>query len=233
MESALHKDFYAILGVPRGASSQEIKARFRELARERHPDRFQGEEKARAEEEFQAITEAFNVLSDPVRRRQIDLYLDRPQDVRHDPTDLLRVYLNRGIRAYKQGNWIEAASNFDRAKDTDPQSAQAWHHLAMACAKQERWLPKAREAIDRACELEPERVPYLKLAGKIYAMSGMTPRAKQYYNQASKLARSDASIRKALEELGAAPPGSADRSAGAAASGEPEKGKPGLFRKIW
>ncbi|MEM8929524.1 MAG: DnaJ domain-containing protein [Acidobacteriota bacterium] len=226
MESALHKDFYAVLGVPRDANAKAIKLRFRELARERHPDRFQGDEKLRAEEDFQNVTEAFNVLMDPVRRRQVDLFLARPKKARHDPDDLLRVYLNRGIRAFKQEQWIEAASNFDRATQTDPRSPQAWHHLAMAASKQERWLPKAREAIDKACELRSDHVPYLKLAGKIYAMSGMTPKAKQYYNQAMRLAGSDASIRKALEALGGP---SAEQ--GAASESESEA-KPGLFRKM-
>ena len=224
MNSSLQQDFYSILGVGRDASNRDIKMRFMELARERHPDRFNGAEKEQAESAFQAITEAFNVLSDPVRRRQVDLFLSQPAKRRHDPADVVRVYLNRGIRAYKQGNFLEAANYFDRATETEPTNPQAWHHLALTSMKETRWLPKAQEAIGRACELRPDHVPYLKLAGRIYAMSGMTQRAKQYYNQALKLAGNDASIRKALEELGGATPG-------ADAAGE--KAKPGLFRKMW
>ena len=73
------RDFYAILALPRNASEEQIRQRFRELARERHPDRFQGEAKARAEGEFQEITQAFNVLFDPERRRGHDLELTRPE----------------------------------------------------------------------------------------------------------------------------------------------------------
>lgn len=216
------KSFYEVLSLPRDAKRPDIKSRFLELARERHPDRFQGEEKARAEVEFQEITEAFNILMDPVRRRQHDLELDRPAGKStYDPTEVARVYVNRGIRAFKQGNFFEAADNFERACQTEPRNYQAWHHLALVCIREERWLPKAREAIDHACELRPDHAPYLKLAGKIYARSGMTPRAKQYYNQALKVGGADASIRKALEALGEAPPK------------EQEKGKPSLFRKVW
>src|SRR6202035_951938 len=106
------KDFYAILGVPRTASEDQLRQRFRELARERHPDRFRGEEKARAEKDFQDITQAFNVLSDPERRRSHDRELARPQEI-SDPRQLVRVYLQRGIRAYKEKNYFEAADNFD------------------------------------------------------------------------------------------------------------------------
>ncbi len=227
MEASQTKDFYAILGVARTASPQDIKKRFLELARERHPDRFKGEEKQKAELVFQDITEAFNVLSDAIRRRQLDAELARPAGPQKafDNSEVVRVYLNRGIRAYKEGKWLEAATHFDRATQTDPQNVQAWHHLALTCVKEERWNSKAQEAIDRALALDPQNVSYLKLAGKIYATGGMTVRAKQYYNDALKVGGPDAAVRKALEELGGGAP--------AAQRAEPEKGKPSLFRKIW
>lgn len=226
MESFLNKDFYAILGVPRNADDKQIQQRFRELAREKHPDRFRGEEKARAEQEFQDITEAFNVLTDPVRRRQVDLHLQQPKKAtEHDPSDVVRVYMNRGIRAFKQGNLIEAASNFSRAADTDPKNAQAWHHLALACSKEKRWTQKAQEAVVKACELRPDHAPYFKLAGQVFRDAGMASRAKQYYNQAIKLGSTDASVRKALQEL----------SGGTATEGSkpPAKEKSGLFGKFF
>lgn len=216
------KDFYKVLELPRDVKPKEIKVRFRQLARERHPDRFRGADKERAEREFQDITEAFNVLTDPIRRRQHDLELDRPaRQAVHDPKEVVRVYLNRGIRAYKKQNLAEAAGNFSRATEADPGSYQAWHHLALTCMREKRWLTKAQEAIVKACELRPDHAPYLKLAGKIYALSGMTARAKQYYNQALRVGGPDSAISKTLRELGDAP------------RTEPEKGKPGLFGKIW
>ncbi len=200
----MSKDFYSILSVPRDAKPPQIKRRFIELARERHPDRFQGREKERAELEFQSITEAFNVLMDPLQRRQHDLELAMPAQtgVKQDPKQLARVYLNRGIRAYKNNNLAEAADNFERATRAEPQNYQAWHHLALTCSKERRWLSKAQQAIERACELRPNHAPYLKLAGKIFAMSKMTARAKQYYNQALKLGGVDPAIHKALKALG-------------------------------
>lgn len=227
MDPSQTKDFYSILGVARSAAPQDIKKRFLELARERHPDRFKGEEKAKAELAFQDITEAFNVLSDPVRRRQIDAELNRPAggNKAFDNSEVVRVYLNRGIRAYKEGKWLEAATQFDRATQTDPQNVQAWHHLALTCVKEERWSSKAQEAIEKTLQIEPQNAAYLKLAGKIFASAGMAGRAKQYYNDALKVGGPDAAVRKALEELGGAPP--------AGQRAEPEKGKPSLFRKIW
>lgn len=232
--SSLNKDFYAVLGVPRDANEKAIKQRFRALARERHPDFFQGEAKLAAEADFQNITEAFNVLTDPVRRRQVDLALARPREARHDPADLTRVYLNRGIRAYKQNNFIEAANNFDRATQSDPHSAQAWHHLALTCLKKDHWLPRAQQAIERACELEPTKVSYFKLAGRIFAQTKMTSKARQYYNQALKLDGRDPAIRKALQQLGGSPPPEARASGRPAETEEPETERTGsVFRKIF
>jgi curved DNA-binding protein CbpA len=227
------KDFYAVLGVSRNSTAQEIKKRFLDLARERHPDRFKGEAKAKAESEFQEITEAFNVLTDPSKRRQLDVDLARPAGGQKpfEASDVVRVYLNRGIRAFKEGKWLEAATNFDRAVQSDQRNVQAWHHLALTCLKEERWINKAQEAIERALELEPSNATYLKLAGKIFAQSGMVPRAKQYYNEALKVGGPDAAVKKALEELGGSPPPGQRAEPGQRT--EPDKGKPGLFRKIW
>lgn len=64
------KDYYAILGVPRSASEKEIKAAYRRLARKHHPDVNKGQ--AQAEARFKEVGEAYEVLSDPQKRRQYD-----------------------------------------------------------------------------------------------------------------------------------------------------------------
>jgi tetratricopeptide (TPR) repeat protein len=195
------RDFYTVLAVPRNATEEQIRQRFRELARTRHPDRFQGVEKARAEKEFQDITQAFNVLADPERRRKHDIDLVRPDESVSDPRQLFKVYLQRGVKAYKEKNYLEAASNFDLATQTDPKNGQAWHHLAQACSQQRNWLSRAVDAIDRACQLEPMNPAYLKQAGRILALTGQTEKAIQYYRKALQWGDDDATIRQALEEL--------------------------------
>jgi DnaJ-class molecular chaperone len=194
------KDFYSVLGLPRNATEEQIRQRFREMARLRHPDRFQGAEKEKAEIEFQEVTQAFNMLSDPERRRQHDVELVRPGSD-SDPRQVARAYLQRGIKAYKEKSFLEAADNFDRATKADPTSAQTWHHLATACAQQPNWLPRAVTSIERACELEPMNPAYHKQAGKICQAAGQIDRALLHYRLAIQWGGDDPTIRRALEEL--------------------------------
>jgi len=66
------KDYYATLGVPRTASDQDIKKAFRKLARKFHPD--VAKDKKAAEEKFKEINEAYEVLSDPDKRKKYDQF---------------------------------------------------------------------------------------------------------------------------------------------------------------
>lgn len=66
------RDYYDLLSVSRGASEAEIKKAFRGLARELHPD--VNDHDPEAEEKFKAAAEAYEVLSDPERRRTYDAY---------------------------------------------------------------------------------------------------------------------------------------------------------------
>lgn len=66
------EDYYAILGVPRGASADEIKKAYRSLARKYHPDLNPNDPKAK--ERFQQVQSAFDVLSDPKKRELYDRY---------------------------------------------------------------------------------------------------------------------------------------------------------------
>lgn len=70
MRIKAERDYYAILGVARTASEEEIKRAYRRLALQHHPDRNPGDR--RAEERFKQVSEAYAVLMDPRRRRDYD-----------------------------------------------------------------------------------------------------------------------------------------------------------------
>jgi molecular chaperone DnaJ len=66
----MNKDYYEILGVKPEAGQEEIHKVYRRLAKKYHPDRNQGSKTA--EEKFKEISEAYNVLGDPEKRRKYD-----------------------------------------------------------------------------------------------------------------------------------------------------------------
>jgi molecular chaperone DnaJ/curved DNA-binding protein len=68
----MNRDYYKILGIPRGADDKEIKAAYRRLARQYHPDVNPGSKEAEAK--FKEISEAYQVLSDPEKRRKYDQF---------------------------------------------------------------------------------------------------------------------------------------------------------------
>jgi DnaJ-class molecular chaperone len=66
------RDYYEVLGVARDSDGAEVKTAFRRLARELHPD--VNDHDPEAEEKFKEAAEAYEVLSDPERRRAYDAY---------------------------------------------------------------------------------------------------------------------------------------------------------------
>lgn len=195
-------NYYEILGVARSASDQEIRDRFRRLARENHPDRYRGADKADAERRFQTLTEAVNVLTNPDKRRQYDSELGGaaakgPADL----TQIAKVYLSKGVKSYKEGDWRGAYENFDMAAKHNPQDAKAFHYLALAAARIPAYTRQAVQAIESAVQREPMNPVFLKDAGMLCKRAGLVAKAERYLEEALKWDASNVEVQNALAEL--------------------------------
>ena len=84
------RDYYDILGVPKGAGVDEVKKAYRQMAMKYHPDRVPAEEKKKAEERFKEISEAYAVLNDPQKKQLYDQYGHSGIDSRYSTEDIFR-----------------------------------------------------------------------------------------------------------------------------------------------
>lgn len=99
------RDYYEVLGVPRGAGEDEIKKAYRKLAVKFHPDKNPGDKSA--EEKFKELSEAYEVLNEPQKRAAYDQYGHAAFDARrrasrgggadfHDPFEIFREVFSQG-----------------------------------------------------------------------------------------------------------------------------------------
>ena len=197
-------NYYEVLGVDRSASEPEIRERFRKLAREQHPDRYKGPDKAEAERKFQTLTEAANVLCNPARRKQHDAEIASPTRTLGGAVDFAQIgkaYLAKGVKAYRDGDYRSAYENFDIAAKHNPQDGKAFHYLAQAATRIPSHARQAVQAIETAVQREPMNPVYLKDAGLICRRAGLTAKAERYLEEALQWDADNTEVRTALSEL--------------------------------
>ena len=68
----MKRDYYEVLGIGKQADEKEIKKAYRKLAKKYHPDMNPGDKAA--EQKFKEVTEAYNVLSDPEKKKLYDQF---------------------------------------------------------------------------------------------------------------------------------------------------------------
>lgn len=195
-------NYYEVLGVDRSATEEQIRDRFRRLARENHPDRYRGPDKAEAERKFQTLTEAVNVLTNPAKREQHNAEISGGLDkALVDFTQIARAYVAKGVKAFKDGDIAVAYENFDLATKHNPQDAKAFHHLAVTAARIKGYTRQAVQAIESAVQREPMNPQYLKDAGMLCKEAGLLAKAERYLEEALKWDASNVEVQNALMQL--------------------------------
>lgn len=197
-------NYYEVLGVERSATDAEIRDKFRKLARENHPDRYRGPDKGEAERKFQLLTEAMNVLTNPARRKQHDAEIASPAARSGGQADLAqvgKVYMAKGVKAFKEGDIRAAYENFDMAVKHNPNDAKALHSLALTAARMPSMMRQAVQAAESAAQKEPMNPQYLKDAGLLCKKAGLNAKAERFLEEALKWDRENTEILTALAEL--------------------------------
>jgi len=174
---------YDTLGVKADASEQDIRAAFRRLTRDHHPDRFSGEKRHAAEQRFQAITEAFNVLSRPESRERYDRELAQrsggPSGSQIDAREIARRLAAKGAESLRAGRVQEAVEQLKAAVDHDPDFDRANYFLGLALGRLRGRARDALRHLERAAGADPHNAVYKSHAAAAALAAGMASRAER------------------------------------------------------
>jgi len=138
------QDYYQLLGIIRTANSDQIRSAFHRFARRHHPDNFIGspDESERHTELYQYGSEAYRVLSDPMKRKLYDEGLekgvaryseDRAQETRRSMrppggvvlrSSKARAFFSRAHLAMTSKDWAQAKLNLKMAIQNEPDNAE-------------------------------------------------------------------------------------------------------------
>ncbi len=183
-------NYYDILGVSRNATTEEITAAFKKLVRDLHPDRYNSEEEKReAEKKFKEVTQAFNVLKDPVKRREYDKQLQESSSggSKSESTVNSNDLFKKGLVFYRKGDYENAESFFQGAINRGMSTADAYFHLALSQMHLPRRNKKVVENLENAISLDPLNAKYRLALADFYLEKGVKTKAIHHYKRVLKL----------------------------------------------
>jgi molecular chaperone DnaJ len=194
---------YDTLGIERDATDQEVRSAFRSLALRHHPDKFTGEKRLVAEERFQSITEAFNVLGHPSSRERYDIEISKGTDTKKmDPKEISRRLAAKGSQCVRDGNIAEALENLKGAIDHDDENSRAHYFYALGLARLPGKVRDALRHMERAASLEPANAAMKAEAAALALAVGMKSRAARLAEEALALDPTSAKASDVLTQAG-------------------------------
>ncbi len=154
------RDPYTVLGVSSGASDEEIKRAYRELARKYHPDNYQNNPLADlAEEKMKEINEAYNAItkqrgSGGSQYQQQSSYQSQSRNY-YQGAGNSSTYAQ--VRSFINAGNLAAAEQILRQIGTQDGE---WHFLMGSIAYRKGWLDEAHQSFQIACQIEPNNPEY-------------------------------------------------------------------------
>jgi molecular chaperone DnaJ len=154
------KDPYTVLGVDPGASDEEVKKAYRDLARKYHPDNYQNNPLADlAEEKMKEINEAY----DAITKSRSGGSSGSSSGGYQSGYQNRQSYSSSGNSVYAQVRQYINMGNLDTAEQllqgSGNKSAE-WYFLMGAIAYRRGWLDEARQNYELACQMEPNNPEY-------------------------------------------------------------------------
>lgn len=235
------KTHYELLGVTPDAQAQQIKQRFRELARTYHPDVNPG--RPECHELFLRINEAYEVLSDPMRRARYDLDLRqkerRTADVQGGAYGSAPIYTRPSAsgNGARPGTGPTASAKTGAGPAASPRTEKEQKERDRKLKEKARLLEDSQQSFRRGHLREAERLarevleigrsgPAYELLGDVYSRQGKVAEAVEYYTLAAQLIPANGLIMAKLNRAAARLSGSESAyDLGWSRTGDPGGGK--------
>ncbi len=202
-------DYYEILGIPKNASSAEVRKAYALKAREQHPDRFSDPaQKKQAEALFTEITAAFNALSNDRSRSEYDASLQRPSQA--TPEAIAQNAYQRGLERLESRAFHEAVELLRTSVQMMPNEPRYHAALALALAKNPNWVREGISQLEQAIQLQPTRALFHAQLAELLLGQGLPLRARRAAESALRLDPNEATAQRVMEATAPEDPGPGD-----------------------
>lgn len=223
MPPSPQKNYYDVLGVPRTASVDEIKKRYRTLARELHPD--VNRHNADASRRFSEVTEAYKALSDADSRKAHDAELSLREQQAARAAARHNAYSPGGAASRTAGTTGAAGGARPAAGTGRPAGGAASAEVARLIAEAQAAfvrgkLVEARAYAEQARRLNHRNPQPYEILGDVYRMQGRTEQAIQMYSMALQINPRNTSVMHRLERLSRGPGGGSGSAGGGRGSAQ-------------
>jgi curved DNA-binding protein CbpA len=208
-------DHYQVLDVTRSANRATIRAAYYALARRLHPDRFRtgqfSDLREEIEQYFTCVTEAYNTLYDPDRRREYERVLDegkQKQDESASESDasfLARQNYLRGKALMEKKRLLDAMRFLENAVRLDRTQAEYFLTLGMLQAQNPRFREQAEENLLEVTRIEPAASRAYLALGELYMRGERTAEAEQMFREVLRWSPNNTTAAEKLAELGVKP----------------------------
>jgi len=203
-----HIDHYQLLDVPRAATRQQIIGGADLMEKRYDPATFPAIVRESVQAINRRITEALNVLKDPVRRQEYDRLLHQRSTRGAD--ELQKRVAQRSIAEHNfakardlsvAGDYYGAIVLLKQAVEFAPDHAQAWFLLGACQERNPKWRRQASESYQRALAIDPNFVDAMISLGDLYRSEGLISRAQSCYEDVVKIAPENQEAKRRLQAL--------------------------------
>jgi len=159
------KDYYKILGLSKDAGQEDIKNAYKRLVIEYHPDKYRNNPlQSLAEEKLKDINEAYEVLSNPEKRKAYE----QGNFTGTDPDEIkIITFFQKGRDFLDRRQFDSARTEFEHVLDIDPNIIDA-HYMIGLCYMGQENFDRARSSFEKILNIEPDMAEAHYMIGLCY-----------------------------------------------------------------